>query len=94
MIETASVCLGTLCIINTAFLHLHLQVVVRYMGHKAQAQLQLPTVAVRSQDETPAGLWLTVGLLAIDGLALQLRLKRAAKVSIVLAGLWCTACLL
>jgi hypothetical protein len=28
----------------------------------------------------PAGLWLTVGLLAADGFALQLRLRKAEKV--------------
>ena len=57
-----------------------LQIVVQYQGHRAEAQLQLPSVAVRSHDDTPPGLWLTVGLLATDGLALQLRLKRADKV--------------
>jgi len=56
------------------------QIVVRCQGLKAEAQLQLPSVVVRSHDDTPAGLWLTVGLLATDGLALQLQLKRAAKV--------------
>lgn len=58
------------------------QIVVRCCGRKAEALLQLPTIAVRSLDsEAPEGLWLTVGLLATDGLALQLRLRRAAKVS-------------
>jgi hypothetical protein len=56
------------------------KIVVRYCGCKAEAQLQLPSMAVRTHDDTPLGLWLTVGLLATDGLALQLRLKRAAKV--------------
>jgi hypothetical protein len=56
------------------------QIVVRYGVRKAEAQLQLPSVAVRTHNDTPPGLWLTVGLLATDGLALQLRLKRADKV--------------
>ena len=64
------------------------QIVVRCQGRKAEALLQLPSIALRSlDDDTPAGLWLTVGLLATDGLALQLRLKRAAKVRWLLVGI-------
>lgn len=54
--------------------------VVRHGSRCAEALLQLPTIPVRSCNEGPAGLWLTVGLLAADGLALQLRLKKAEQV--------------
>ncbi len=47
---------------------------------RAEALLQLPALPVRSSSEGPAALWLTVGLLAVDGLALQLRLKKHEKV--------------
>jgi len=45
----------------------------------AEALLELPAPALKSAEAVaavPAGLWLTVGLLAKDGFALQLRLKR------------------
>jgi hypothetical protein len=55
------------------------------MGSVAEALLQLPEVPLRSSTAAdggpPAGLWLTVGLLAADGFALQLRLKKADRVS-------------
>lgn len=55
------------------------------MGCVAEALLQLPEVPLRSSPAAdhggpPVGLWLTVGLLAADGFALQLRLKKADKV--------------
>ncbi len=59
------------------------KVVVRHAGAAAEALLSLPAPAVRSgAQEGPSGLWLTVGLLAADGLALQLRLTRADVVRV------------
>lgn len=57
------------------------KLVVRHGSRCAEALLQLPTVPVRSANQGPTGLWLTAGLLAADGLALQLRLKKADMVS-------------
>ncbi|GBF95610.1 hypothetical protein Rsub_08592 [Raphidocelis subcapitata] len=67
------------------------KIVVRFQGRRAEALLQLPSIAVRSQSDAPEALWLTVGLLATDGLALQLRLKRAAKPAErdPVMGAWC-----
>jgi hypothetical protein len=56
------------------------KIVVRRGGLRAEALLQLPAPPTRSSAEGPAALWLTVGLLAADGLALQLRLKRNERV--------------
>ncbi len=56
------------------------KIVVRRGDMRAEALLQLPAIPVRSSSEGPAALWLTVGLLAVDGLALQLRLKKHDKV--------------
>lgn len=56
------------------------KIVVRRGDTRAEALLQLPALPVRSSSEGPAALWLTVGLLAVDGLALQLRLKKHEKV--------------
>lgn len=72
------------------------------MGSVAEALLQLPEVPFSRADAAeaagvPAGLWLTVGLLAADGFALQLRLRKADKVRQGLVQLlWCrmAACLL
>lgn len=44
----------------------------------AEALLQLPILAMKTS-EGPAALWITVGLLAADGFALQLKLKKADK---------------
>eukprot|EP00879_Flechtneria_rotunda_P025512 GHRR01027113.1.p1 GENE.GHRR01027113.1~~GHRR01027113.1.p1 ORF type:complete len:191 (+),score=94.22 GHRR01027113.1:265-837(+) len=64
------------------------KVAVHLMGNVAEALVQLPEVPLRNSgngsdgsnnDGPPAGLWLTVGLLAADGFALQLRLKKADK---------------
>lgn len=57
------------------------------MGSAAEALLQLPEVPFSRADAAeaagvPAGLWLTVGLLAADGFALQLRLRKADKVRV------------
>lgn len=65
------------------------------MGSVAEALLQLPEVPFSRADAAeaagvPAGLWLTVGLLAADGFALQLRLRKADKVRQGLVQLlWC-----
>lgn len=53
---------------------------MKFKGHTAEALLTLPEVPVRSAGEEPAALWVTLGLLATDGVALQLKLKRAEKV--------------
>ncbi|WIA29347.1 hypothetical protein OEZ86_011852 [Tetradesmus obliquus] len=59
------------------------KVAVHFMGSVAEALLQLPEVPLRSSTAAdggpPPGLWLTVGLLAADGFALQLRLKKADR---------------
>ncbi|WIA09269.1 hypothetical protein OEZ85_008677 [Tetradesmus obliquus] len=59
------------------------QVAAHFMGSVAEALLQLPEVPLRSSTAAdggpPPGLWLTVGLLAADGFALQLRLKKADR---------------
>ena len=50
----------------------------------ADALLELPAAQTKAKEELdsiPAGIWVTVGLLAADGFALQLRLKRATKPS-------------
>lgn len=62
-----------------------MQIAVHFMGSVAEALLQLPEVPLRSaaaadNAAAPAGLWLTAGLLAADGFALQLRLKKSDKV--------------
>jgi hypothetical protein len=64
------------------------QVAVHFMGSVAEALLQLPEVPFSRADAAaaagvPSGLWLTAGLLAADGFALQLRLRKADKVG------WC-----
>ncbi|MEW5307426.1 MAG: hypothetical protein WDW36_009824 [Sanguina aurantia] len=43
----------------------------------AEALLSLPEVPVRSVNDGPAALWVTVGLLATEGMALQLKMKKA-----------------
>lgn len=46
----------------------------------SQAQLQLPDVPLKDQaSELPPIVWVTVGLLAVDGIALQVKLKRDDK---------------
>lgn len=61
------------------------QVAVHFMGSVAEALLQLPEVPLRGSVggdvDAPAALWLTVGLLAADGFALQLKLRKSDKVS-------------
>ncbi len=57
---------------------------MHFMGAVAEALLQLPEVPLRSDVDAagaPPALWLAVGLLAADGFALQLRLRRADRVS-------------
>lgn len=49
----------------------------------AEALLSLPEVPVRSANDGPAALWVTVGLLATEGMALQLKMKKADVVSVV-----------
>lgn len=52
------------------------RVVARYAGRAASALLELPSAATRERcGELPAAVWLTVGLLAADGMALQVSPK-------------------
>ncbi|GLI58538.1 hypothetical protein VaNZ11_000280 [Volvox africanus] len=53
--------------------------VVRWGDLTAEALLQLPELPTRSSEEGAAALWVTVGLLAVDGLVLQVKLKKAPK---------------
>ncbi|GIL46757.1 hypothetical protein Vafri_3666 [Volvox africanus] len=53
--------------------------VVRWGNLTAEALLQLPELPTRSSEEGAAALWVTVGLLAVDGLVLQVKLKKAPK---------------
>ncbi|KAG2497473.1 hypothetical protein HYH03_004627 [Edaphochlamys debaryana] len=53
--------------------------VVRWGGLSAEALLSLPELPTRDSGEGAAVLWVTVGLLAVDGLALQIKLKKAPK---------------
>ena len=66
------------------------KLMVRFGVSKAEALLQLPEVPLRSLNDGPATLWLTVGLLAVDGLTVQLKLRKADKPSErdKAAGLW------
>lgn len=60
------------------------RVVVRHGTVSAENVLDLPAAQTRSKDDLsaiPAGMWLTIGLLAQDGLAMQVRLKRSAEPS-------------
>lgn len=53
--------------------------VVRHGEAQAEALLQLPELPLRDSEEGAPVLWVTVGLLAVDGLALQIKLKKAPK---------------
>lgn len=58
------------------------RVTARHGGCSAEALLELPAAETKGQDglaAIPASLWVTIGLLAQDGFALQVKLKRAAK---------------
>ncbi|GFR49693.1 hypothetical protein Agub_g11843 [Astrephomene gubernaculifera] len=46
---------------------------------QAEALLQLPELPTRDSGEGAAVLWVTVGLLAVDGVVLQIKLKKAPK---------------
>ncbi|KAG2431018.1 hypothetical protein HYH02_013547 [Chlamydomonas schloesseri] len=52
---------------------------VRWGELAAEALLALPELPTRDSGEGAPVLWVTVGLLAVDGLALQVKLKKAAK---------------
>lgn len=55
------------------------RIAVCFQNSSAQALLQLPCSTSKDRQEIsalPQGAWVTVGLLAQDGFALQLRLKR------------------
>ncbi|PNW79580.1 hypothetical protein CHLRE_08g358751v5 [Chlamydomonas reinhardtii] len=52
---------------------------VRWGDLAAEALLSLPELPTRDSGEGAAVLWVTVGLLAVDGLALQVKLKKAPK---------------
>ncbi|KXZ43602.1 hypothetical protein GPECTOR_85g332 [Gonium pectorale] len=53
--------------------------VVRWGSLVAEALLQLPELPTRDSAEGAPVLWVTVGLLAVDGLVLQVKLKKAPK---------------
>ncbi|GLC39562.1 hypothetical protein PLESTB_001626800 [Pleodorina starrii] len=53
--------------------------VVRWGSLVSEALLQLPELPTRDSGEGAAVLWVTVGLLAVEGLVLQIKLKKAAK---------------
>ncbi|GIM09072.1 hypothetical protein Vretimale_12950 [Volvox reticuliferus] len=53
--------------------------VVRWGDLTAEALLQLPELPTRSSEEGAAALWVTVGLLAVDGLVLQHQLINLAS---------------
>lgn len=56
------------------------RVIVRHGARKAEALLDLPALSLRSRaKELQSMLWVTVGLLAIDGITLQLKLKSMDK---------------
>ena len=58
----------------------HFEQVSRPAGRVAEALLELPTAGTRDEAAgLPQVIWLTVGLLAADGFALQLKLKKAPK---------------
>jgi hypothetical protein len=71
-----------------------LQVVATYDSTMAEALLQLPVIQLRDDKDAPQTLWVTVGLLALDGIALQLKLKRSTKVRAPWLQLPCLPCLL
>ena len=55
------------------------RIAVCHGDKSAEALLELPSPSTKSDESLagiPAGVWLTVGLLAQDGFALQLKLKR------------------
>jgi hypothetical protein len=60
------------------------RVVARHKVSLAEALLELPAAVTKAKDDLariPTGMWVTIGLLAQDGLALQIRLKRAVEPS-------------
>jgi hypothetical protein len=60
------------------------RVTARHGDSSAEALLELPAAETKSKDgldAIPASLWVTIGLLAQDGFALQVRLRRTAKPS-------------
>jgi len=53
------------------------RVLMKYAGKECEALLELPAPETKeAAKEAPAVVWLTVGLLAADGVVLQLKLKR------------------
>lgn len=53
--------------------------VVRWGERVAEALIQLPELPLRDSAEGAPVLWVTVGLLAVDGVVLQVKLKKAPK---------------
>ncbi|KAK9825800.1 hypothetical protein WJX74_008414 [Apatococcus lobatus] len=67
------------------------KLMVRYSGASATAAVELPAPATRaSATELPQALWVTAGLLATDGLVLQLKLRQKERLKDRdrLAGTW------
>lgn len=66
--------------LTAARLHACAQASVLFGSLSAEALVRLPELPTRDSEEGAAALWVTVGLLAKDGLVLQVKLKKAAKV--------------
>ncbi|KAG2424422.1 hypothetical protein HXX76_014475 [Chlamydomonas incerta] len=64
---------------DTRPLPAHGKASVRWGDLAAEALLSLPELPTRDSGEGAPVLWVTVGLLAVDGLALQIKLKKAAR---------------
>ena len=58
------------------------RIVAHHHESTAEAILELPAAETKAKedvDRVPVGLWVTIGLLAKDGFALQLRMKRTSQ---------------
>ena len=53
--------------------------VVSHGGKSAEAVLKLPTSATKDTSALAPVIWLTIGLFATDGFALQLKLKKGEQ---------------
>jgi hypothetical protein len=76
-------CLRIVCkrLVPTVSPLLMVQIVACHGQHRVEALLQLPVASVASKtSDCPEGLWLTVGILATDGMTLQLKLTRNDQV--------------
>lgn len=58
------------------------KILVKHQGKSVEALLDLPAPITKDDKEHPAVLWVTVGILAADGLAVQIKLKKADQPTI------------